>query len=303
MPNGNNFLLPTVIGKQALANLYATNLMAGLVHRDYSDEFVGKVGDTVTIRKPPRFVATEYVRSNGITIQDAAESGIPVVLNHFADVSFEVTSEQASLQLKDFNEQLLNPAMEALVQKIDSDILTLRNDVVHEVGQISGEQWSNPRGLIAAQRVLNQNLVPTGLRSAVVGPVTAAEWLKDDLLNRADARGNTEGRLEASLGARLFGLDPYMTNHITVPAQTTGASQTEVGVAFHKTAFALVTRPLSLPMGATNAAYVSYGGFGLRVIMSWSMERKADVVSIDCLYGVKTIDANRAVLLKGANVA
>ena len=298
----NTLLTPTIIGRQALANLYENNLMAGLVYRDYEQEFVGQIGDTVTIRKPPRFVATEYVRAQGIQIQDATESGIPVVLNHFADVSFAVTSEQMTLTITDFNMQFLSPAMEALVQKIDADLLTLRNDVVREIGQVSGETWGNPRSLIAAGRVLNQQKVPMSTRYAVVGPVTAAEWLKDDLLNRNDARGDTEGRREASIGNRLFGFDPYMTNHITVPAQTTGNSTTEVGVAFHRTAFALVTRPLTLPNGAAQAAYVNYGGFGLRIVYDYSMDLKSDVVSIDCLYGVKTIDADRAVLIKGANV-
>lgn len=298
----NTFLTPSVIGRAALANLYETNLMAGLVYRDYQREFVGQIGDTVTIRKPPTFVAQEYVRGQGITIQDAAESGVDVVLNHFADVSFAVTSEQMTLEIVDFSEQLLNPALEALVQKIDADLLTLRDDITLEVGTVSGETWSNPRSLIAAGRVLNQQKVPMSQRYAVVGPVTAAEWLKDDLMNRADARGDTEGRREASLGARLFGIDPYMTNHITVPAQTTGNSTTEVGVAFHKTAFALVTRPLALPRGAQQAAYVSYGGFGLRIVYDYDLDLKSDIVSIDCLYGVKTIDPNRAVLIKGADV-
>ena len=112
MPNA--ILTPDVIAQAALANLYETTIMAGLVHRDYEDVFANAVGDTITIRKPAVFVAMEYNRAAGITVQDANESGIPMALNHFADVSFSVTSEDLTLKITDFSERLLNPAMEAV---------------------------------------------------------------------------------------------------------------------------------------------------------------------------------------------
>lgn len=299
----NTFLTPGVIARQALANLYETTVFAQLVHRDFDAEFQGRVGDTITVRRPPTFTAREYNRAAGITIQDASESGIPVVLNHFADVSFAVTSEELTLEINDFNDRLLNPAMVAIAQKIDADLAGLRNDIINEVGTVAGELWNNPRAMIAAGRVLDQNLVPMTDRRVVVGPVMAAEWLKDDLLNRADARGDTEGLREAQFGGRLFGMTPYRSNHIKVPAQTSGNSTTEVGVAFHSTAFALVFRPLELPRGAAQAAVAGYRGFGLRVVMDYDIDKKQDVVSVDCLYGTKTLDPNRAVLIKGADVA
>lgn len=295
----NTLLTPSVIAQAALATLYEVTVMAGLVHRDYEDTFANAVGDTITIRKPATFVAQEYVRSTGITVQDASEAGIPMSLNHFADVSFAVTSEDLTLKITDFSERLLSPAMEAISQKIDRDILALRADIVHKVGTTSGELWSSPNSMIAAGRVLTQNAVPFSERRAVVGPAMAAEWLKADLLQRADARGNTVGLEEASLGNRLFGFDPYMSNNIAVPTPATGVSTTEVGVGFHRTAFALAVRPLALPRGAVNAAIASYKGFGLRVIYGYDMDKKQDVVSIDCLYGTKTLDANRAVLIQG----
>lgn len=298
----NTFLTPNVIATQALANLYETTVMAQLVYRDYENDFQAGRGDTITVRKPPVFTAREYDRSAGITVQDASESGIPVVLNHFADTSFAVTSEEQTLEITEFNDRLLNPAMESIAQKIDADLLTLRNDIVHSVGATAGEVWSDPKAMIAAGRVLDQNKVPMTDRSAVVGPVTGAEWLKSDLMNRADARGDTEGLREASFGSRLFGMDPYRTNHITVPPAVSGNSTTEVGVAFHRTAFALVFRPLALPRGAAQAAIANYKGFGLRVVIDYDINLKQDIISIDCLYGVKTIDPNRAVLIKGNNV-
>lgn len=298
----NTLLTPAMIARRALATLYNSTVMAQLVWRDYEPEFVGKRGDTITIRKPPVFVAQEFVRADGIDIQDATETGIPMTLNHFADVSFSVTAEDLTLKIDDFGEQFLDPAMEAINQKIERDLLALRADVVNTVGTAAGELWSQPEALIAARRVLTQNKVPQTERRAVVGAVTAGEWLKNDLLKRADARGDTQGLREASLGSRVFGFDAYETNSIVVPApQGAGISTTEESVAFHKTAFALAMRPLAIPLGARDkSAIADYKGFGLRVTYDYDIRTKEDIISIDTLYGCKTIDATRAVKIRGA---
>lgn len=301
----NTFLTAQVIAQQALANLYETTVMASLVHRDYEAEFARKQGDAITIRKPTTFVANEYNRAAGITVQDATENSVNMTLNHFADVSFAVTSEDMTLKIQDFDEQLLTPAMEAISQKIDRDILALRADIVQEVGVVAGDNewtWDNPRVAIDAGRILDTQKVPQTERRVAVGPNIAAKWLGDPLFHEADKRGSTEGLTEASLGRRVFGFDPYMTQNIAKPPQTTGNSTTEEGVAFHKSAFALAFRPLELPMGARDASISNYKGFGLRVVYDYDMDKKQMVVSVDCLYGTKTLDANRAVLIKGADV-
>jgi hypothetical protein len=139
----------------------------------------------------------------------------------------------------------------------------------------------------------------------IAGPRTRGEWLKNDLLKRADASGTTAGLRQGSIGANVFGFDAYMSQNIGQPPApgVTGDPTTEVSVAFHRTAVALVTRQLQLPMGAQNAAIRGYKGFGIRVVFDYDAKFKKDMVSLDVLYGVKTLDANRAVLIKGADKA
>jgi hypothetical protein len=301
----NTLLTPDIIARAALANLYENTVMAALVHRDYEPEFANKVGDTITVRKPATFTANEYVRADGITVQDATESGIPVVLNHFADVSFAVTSENLTLDIQDFSAQLLEPAMIAIAEKIDRDVLSLRADITQTVGVTAAagppatHLWSDPRVAIEAGEVLDGKNVPSVERRIVVGAQTKAQWIGDALFHQAQQRGNTEGLQEASLGARVFGFDPYMSQNVKVPTPGTGVPTTEVGVAFHRTAFALAFRQLALPQGAKNAAIANYQGFGLRVVYDYDISKKQDVISIDCLYGTKTLDANRAAVIHG----
>lgn len=300
----NTFLTPDIIADAAIATLYENAVMAGLVNRDYDGEFAQNVGDTITIRKPATFAANDFVRATGITIQDATEQSTTLTLDKFKDVSIAVTAEQLSLELDDFAERLLNPAMEAIWQQIDVDLLSLRGDVTAETGQagVNGiYDQDNARAVIDAGRVLNEAKVPMSMRRVVTGPQQMAAWLGDTLISTADQSGTTLGLREASIG-RLFGMDTYMDQHIDVPAQTSGNSTTEVGVAFHRDAFTIAFRPLVVPAGAQNAVVRNYKGFGLRVVMDYDITKKQDVVSIDCLYGVKTLDASKAVLIKGVDV-
>lgn len=293
----NTLLTPSVIAKAALATLYQNTVMAQLVHRDYEPEFQAKVGTTVSVRKPTTFTAQEF--STSITVQNAEETSVPIVLNKHVDVSFGVTSMDLTMRIEDFSAQFVTPAMEAINQKVDQDLLVLKNDVIQEVGVDGGTttgvagtnswDWDNPRVTIDADRVLNARNVPQSQRSVVVGPTTKARWLGDDLMSKADARGDTDGLRDASLGAKVYGFTPYMDQNIN--------ETNEVSVAFHKTAFALVMRPLALPKGAAQAAYADYKGFGLRVVMDYNITTKTDTVSIDCLYGVKTLAAERAVVI------
>ncbi|MFC9680000.1 P22 phage major capsid protein family protein [Streptomyces sp. NPDC056948] len=314
----NTFLTAQQIARQALANLYESTVAASLVHRDYEAEFNRKQGDAITIRKPAMFTANEYNRAAGITVQEAQETSVNMTLNHFADVSFAVTTEDMTLKVQDFDEQLLTPAMEAIAQKIDRDILALRDDIVQEVGDATpnaaGEDytgyngdypWSDSRVLIQAGNVLDLKNVPGTQRAVIAGPTTKARWVAEKTWRQADKRGSTEGLLEASMGARVSGFDPFWTQNIGQPAGSPASGQptTEVNVAFHKTAFALAFRPLELPQGALDAAIMNYKGFALRIIRDYDIDKKQMVVSIDCLYGTKTLDANRAVLIKGADAA
>ena len=70
-------------------------------------------------------------------------------------------------------------------------------------------------------------------------------------------------------------------------------------LAFHRNAIALVTRPLALPMGASKAAIVSHNGLGVRVVYGYDQDTKKDTVSLDIIYGIKTLDETMAVKLVG----
>lgn len=279
----NTILTPDIIAREALMVLRNNAVMANLVHRDYSGDFVGAVGDTITVRKPATFVANEY-NGTSITVQDATETGVPVVMDKHLDVSFAVTSKQMTLDIADFSAQLLVPAMQAFADKIDSYLIGLEagatNRVAHADGAIA------PADMIAARKFLTQNAAPMADRRFVVGATAEADLLGNELFVSADKVGDEGTALrEASLG-RKFGMDVYTDQNIAKTGDYVPS------IAFHKNAMALVTRSLALPQGAAKSAIMNYDGFGLRVVYGYDMQTKTDTVSIDMLCGVKLLDQN-----------
>jgi hypothetical protein len=282
----NTFLTPDIIAREALMVLRNNAVMANLVHRDYSSEFVAGVGDTITIRKPASFVAKEF--DTDIEVQDATEESATVKMDKHLDVSFAVTSKQMAMDIEDFSKQLLIPAMQAFLNKIDGYLLTLAKGVTNSV--TATEDARND--IVDARAFLTKAAAPLTDRNLVVGSDMEADLLKTDLFVSAEKVGDDGTALrEASLGRKL-GLDCYVDQN----ADTAGID----GVAFHKNAFALVTRPLAAPSGAGKAAIVDYDGFGLRVVYDYDINKKTDVVSIDMLCGVTTLDKNLAAKIVSA---
>lgn len=280
----NTILTPEIIAREALMVLRNNAVMANLVHRDYSNEFVAGVGDTVTIRKPATFEAKEY--TGDITVQDATENSVDVKLDKHLDVSFAVTSKQMTMDIADFSEQLLVPAMQAFADKIDGYLLGLQSDITHR----QPSSGSATDDMVEARRFLTASAAPLPNRRYVFGSDTEAALLKTELFTSAEKVGDEGTALrEASIG-RKFGMDCYVDQNADALAID--------AMAFHKNAFAFVTRPLALPQGAAKAAIIDYDGFGLRVVYGYDMNSKSDTVSIDMVCGVKTLDKNLAAVVE-----
>ena len=286
----NTLLTPSVIAKEALRVFRNNAVMSKLVYRDYSNEFAGAVGDTITIRKPAKFVAKEY--QGTIESQDATEQSTTIKLDKHLDVSFAVTSKEMTLDVKSFSEQFLVPAMQAFNDKIDQYLIGLEKSITNRIDTSSA---LTPANIVDARKFLVDAAAPTTERRFVMGSDAEADFLKTDLFMSADKVGDAGTALrEASLG-RKYGLDFYTDQNVV---KTTGESPNYTpSLVFHKNAFALVTRPLALPMGASKSAIENYDGFGLRVVYGYDMNTKTDTISIDMLCGVKVLDKDLAAVI------
>ena len=138
----NTFLTPEVVAKEALMVLQSNLCMADLVHRDHSSEFVA-VGDTVSIRKPAKFVAKNFTGTT--ENQDIKETSVPVKLDRFRDVTVAVTSKEMTLDIADFSKQVVEPAMQAIAQAIDEDLLAVAvsQAAMKKAGELTEDDQKN----------------------------------------------------------------------------------------------------------------------------------------------------------------
>jgi P22 coat protein - gene protein 5 len=293
----NDIISPQLVARVGLATLYNSVVMAGLVWRDFDPDFTGKQGDTITIRKPAVFAAQDFNRATGIVLQNIDEGSIPLTLDHLADVSFPVTSEELTLEIDDFSNRLLTPAMEAIVQKVDAALGEAAVDAAKGPGG-GGTAVMDAKGsdvMIEAREKLTTNKLPATNRFAVLSPAGTSVALKDDLFVAADKSGATDALREASIG-RVFGLDTY-------ESQTFGYGPGDVGkadgAAFHQTAITLASRALQAPMGVGAGQYAieSYKGLTLRVVYDYDSKYKQDIVSVDFLYGIAATRPEGAVAI------
>lgn len=300
----NTFIGPSVVASRGLAHLYNTMVLSALVSQDFSAEFNGKVGDTITIRKPATFTAATFnTTSRTTTWQDATEDSVNVTLDTIKHVPFHVTDEQMTLDIVDFSEQLLNPAMEALAQGLDGDLAEKLVDVAEGAGGGGTVNLSDdPATTDSANYVfrkarerLTRNKLPLTERFAVLSPEAVTSTLGDEIFLAADKSGWTDALRNAIVG-RALGFETYETQVFGLGAGDRGQAD---GVAFHKSAVILALRPLNKPRGvaAENAAVKNYKGLSLRVIYSYDEEAKQDQVVIDMLYGMATAYAEGAVQL------
>lgn len=300
----NTFITPTVVAARGIATLYNSLTMAALVSQDFNAEFNGKVGDTITIRKPATFTAATFnTTTRTTTWQDATEDSVNVTLDTIKHVPFHVTDEQMTLEISDFQTQLLTPAMEALAQSLDASLAEKVIDVAEGAGgggtvNMSDDPASTDTSHYVfrkAREKLNRNKLPLMDRYAVLSPEAETVALGDSVFLEADKSGSTDALRNAIIG-RAFGFETYGSNVYGLGGGDAGVAD---GAAFHKSAIILAIRPLNKPRGvaAENSAVQNYKGLSLRVIYSYDEEAKQDQVVVDMLYGMATAYAEGAIQL------
>jgi P22 coat protein - gene protein 5 len=221
-------LTPAIIAREALMILSNNLVAANLVYRGDTSNFTGSaVGDTITIRRPAAFTVNNFTST--ISPQAINEGSVALVLEKHADVSVNLTSKQATLELDDFSQQVVAPAMTAIAEDIDTYLYSK----YVEIYEIAGDGTLNAvSDLAAVEQELNVNKVPISGRVGFLSPAAKAAFHSIEQINRLDARGEA-GRTaleEASMG-RVMGIQWYgaqgVARHVAgVPGGTPTATGT-----------------------------------------------------------------------------
>lgn len=123
-----------MITKESLRVLENNLAFAKGVNRDYDDQFAqsgAKIGDTINIRKPARYVGRT---GTALAVEDHTETSVPLQLNTQFGVDINFTSKELTLSIDEFSDRIIKPAMATVANKMDADGLALYKSVYNAVG-------------------------------------------------------------------------------------------------------------------------------------------------------------------------
>ena len=145
------------------------------VDRNYDDQFAvvgAKIGATVNVRRPGRFIGTT---GPALNVEDLNETSVPVTLSTQFHVDTQFTTQDLALSLDMFSDRILKPAVAAIANKIDFDGTTT---AALNTANIVGTAGTPPTSLLTylnAQAYLDSEGAPRdGRRSCIVEPFTSA---------------------------------------------------------------------------------------------------------------------------------
>ena len=171
----NTLLTISKITNEALMVLENELTFTAEVDRNYDDQFAvvgAKIGNTVNVRKPGRFIGTT---GPALNVEDFNETSVPVTLNTQFHVDTQFTTQDLALSLDMFSDRVLKPAVAAIANKIDRDGLAM---ATLQTANIVGVAGTPPTGLITyltAGAYLDSEGAPRdGRRSCIVEPFTSA---------------------------------------------------------------------------------------------------------------------------------
>ena len=167
----NTLLNPSVIAQEALFHLENNLVLGSKVHREYKEEFV-KVGATVTIRKPVKFVVSDgATRVN----QDVTENSTSITINKRKHVSFSFSTQDLTLTVEEYSDRYIKPAMIKLANQVDMDIALEGALNFHNLLGSAGTDPSTFANLADVSRRMDEIPVPDdGNRCFVTNP--AGRW-------------------------------------------------------------------------------------------------------------------------------
>jgi P22 coat protein - gene protein 5 len=274
-----------LVAADALPALMGNLVMGNLVNRDY-EPTLAQAGDTVNVPIPPTLTANNIAEGSAVQLQSPNLGNAQIVLNTHAEATFQIPDVTKVLAVPDLLRLYMQPAVVALAERIESDLLTLYPAFTANTPVGTG-------GTAITEAVVDS--AETALFAAKV-PASAGKYLVVDSNTYSQLRQiprfsefNTAG--EAGLRALIDGAVGKMKDFYIFRSQfvqKTGTSPvTTHNLAFARDAMGLVVRRLPQPLPGTGAIaeYAELGSFGMRVTMSYQPNTLAQQFTVDVLYG------------------
>jgi N4-gp56 family major capsid protein len=280
-------------------NLVLANLVSKMNH-------VGKKGDTIHIPKPTRGAATAKAANTEVTLQAATEADVEVSINKHYEYSRlieDIVDKQAQPSLRRF---YTDDAGYALATQIDSDIGLLAKTFGDDNG--SGSDWVHSNSFYVD--------AGNGIDAYAANTVAATDVFTDlafrELVKQLDDNDvPMDGRflmIPPSVRSTIMGIDRYQSSDFV---DGRGVVSGKIGSLYGIDIFVSNNCPLVEAAGDNSASAVDTVGailgqkdamvfaeqMGIRTQTQYKQEFLGDLMTADCLYGVKTVRPESGIVI------
>jgi len=278
-----------LVAADALPALVGNLVMGNLVNRDY-EPVLAQAGDTVNIPIAPTLVANNMIEGNSVQLQNPNVSNAQIVLNTHAEATFQIPDVTKVLAVPDLLQLYMNPAVIAIAQKIETDLLGLyasftANTPVGTAGTAITEAVVD-----SAETALFQAKIPASEAKYLVVDAATYSQLRQ-IYRFSEFQTAGEAGLRALVDGTVGKIKDFFVFRSQFITKTGSGPVTTHNLAFAKNAIGLVIRRLPQPLPGTGAIaeYAELGNFGVRVVMSYEPNTLAQQFTVDVLYGAAVI--------------
>jgi hypothetical protein len=278
-----------LVAVDALPALVSNLIMGNLVNRDY-EPTLAQAGDTVNVPIPPTLVANNIAEGGTVQTQNPNLGNAQIVLNTHAEATFQIPDITKVLAVPDLLKLYMQPAVVAIAERIESDILNLYSQFSSNTAIGTAGVALTEASIDAAETALFQAKVPAGAgKYLVVDPTTYSALRQIPRFSEYYSAG------DAGLRALIDGAvgkikDFFVFRSQLVPKTGSGPVNTH-NLAFARDGIGLVVRRLPQPLPGTGAIaeYADMGNFGIRVVMSYQPSTLSQQFTVDVLYGTAVL--------------
>ena len=163
---------PTLFAREMLASFHNKTTVLKTFNREYDDQFKGtggKNGGTLRLKEPAQFTVRD---GDVMQIQDVKETYQTLTVATKKGIDINVTGYELTMNIDDIRKQVIDPAMDRLVAKVESTIL---DDVYKDIYNVTGDPDAEPDAMLDALRAnarISEGLAPKGDRHLLMNAAT-----------------------------------------------------------------------------------------------------------------------------------
>jgi hypothetical protein len=281
-----------LVAADALPALVGNLVMGNLVNRDYEPS-LAQAGETVNIPIPPTLVANNIAEGGTVQTQNPSLGNAQIVLNTHAEATFQIPDVTKILAVPDLLNLYMGPAVAAIAQKIETDLLSLYAGFsAHQPLGMAGITVSEALIDSAETALFDAKVPPSEQKYLVVDSGTYSQLRQIPRFSEFHSAG--EAGLRALVDGTVGKIKDFYVFRSQYICKTGSGPVTTHNLAFAKNAIGLVIRRLPQPLPGTGAIaqYAELGNFGMRVIMSYQPNTLAQQFTVDVLYGAAILRNN-----------